>query len=156
MTHKNRVIYLVASLTAIAALSWNTVSIADTPNQVNRHSNDETSSVSQQEGALIHYDIWVSNDQTGNEFRTQLAMWIHFDEPASFQIAETLELAFQISDLGNNVELKAEISEIGNTKQLAFSPKLITPFAQEAAIEVANNDTTYRLTAFIEKTALPE
>jgi len=137
MILRKKLCYALVIFTTIITMSWNTFATAtdNAKNQQNELSKEQL-------GALVDFDIniieRIKADEE-NSSRSQMKIWVQFDEKASIKVGENFTFNFKAKDLGETVSLEYELIELIKTTVKTISkPRLTVEFGKEALIEIDN------------------
>jgi len=137
MTFRKKLTFLFIALATVTAMAWNTLATANNNNKA------QTEKVNpEQLGALIDFDVIISNKETGDlesTHQTTMVIWQSFNEEASIELNDVFSINFQVTDLGETSSIAFELIEIeASTKSTFSTPKLTVAYGKEAMIEIDN------------------
>jgi beta-lactamase regulating signal transducer with metallopeptidase domain len=137
MTFRKKLTYTLIAFTTVTTMSWNTLATA-TSSENMQHSK----AVQNQAGALIDFDVLITNKKKGNNedtYHDKMMLWVTFDNKATFKIGDDFTVNFQANDLGESVFLEYELIESTQSNEKTVSkPKLTVDYGKEATIEIDN------------------
>lgn len=137
MTLRKKLTYTLIAFTTVTTMSWNTLATA-TSSESMQHSR----AVQNQLGALVNFDILITNKKKGiNEdtYHDKMMLWVTFDNKATFKVGEDFTVNFKANDLGESTFLEYELIESTQSNEKTVSkPKLTVDYGKEATIEIDN------------------
>jgi len=141
MTLRKKLSYSLIALSAVTTMSWNTLATAT--------STDKKSSLSSEQkqlGALIDFNINVTNNKQGalaDSTDSIVKVWVDFNEKSTLKIGEDITLNFKAKDVGNAVFIEYELVEsTQSSPKTIATPKLTVMFDQESTIHIDNSDVS--------------
>jgi len=158
MTLRKKLSYSLIALSAVTTMSWNALATA-----TSYESKPSLNSEKKQLGALIDFDINVTNNKQGalaDSTDSIVKVWVDFNEKSTLKIGEDITLNFKVKDVGNAVFIEYELVEStqSSAKTIA-TPKLTMMFGQESTIHIDNSDVSeyaYLIKATTSKTHRPD
>jgi len=157
MTLRKKISYTLIALTTITAMSWNTLATA-----TNTEKYQHVKAEQKQLGALVDFDVIITNNKKGIEedtYRYEMIFWVNFEEKAAFEIGEDFTVNFKAKDLGGSVSLEYELIESIQSKgKIVSKPRLSVDYGEEATIEIDNSDISqyaYLIKAIPQKAVNP-